>query len=86
MKLLGRKLLQPLRGLDAETDRWLDSWTSELSRATWKALSDVRQQFPNTFIDKEGIYRFRVATRQEQIEVDFSFPLGIAIINGLRND
>lgn len=51
MKLLGRKLLQPLRGLNIETDRWLNSWTSEMTHATWKAHQDVMQQYPSVGAD-----------------------------------
>lgn len=86
MKLLGRKLLQPLRGLNIETDRWLNSWVSEMAHATWKAHPDVAQQYPSAISEEKGIFYFRVAMQGVRVEVVFCFPQGIAMINGLRNE
>lgn len=86
MRLLGRKLLQPLRGLNTETDRWLNNWVSEMAHAIWKASPDVVQQYPSAISKENGIFYFRVAMQNVRVEVAFCFQQGIAMINGLRND
>lgn len=86
MKLLGRKLLQPLRGANPEMDRWLNNWLSEISHAKWKAHPEVMKQYPSVISKEEGIFYFRIAMRNTKIEVAFCFPQGIAMIKGLHND
>ena len=84
MKLLGRTLLEPIRNLDADTDRWLRGWTSELMNATWRSPQEVTEQYP-TAVEEAGHFLFRVATLKMRIRVAFCFPHGIVIIGGLRN-
>lgn len=84
MKLLGRNRLQPLYGLDEQTDKWLCSWISEISRANWKHSKDVLRQFPQVRAVKEGIFHFRVAPQAQSIEVSMTFSPALAIVINLK--
>jgi mRNA interferase HigB len=86
MKILGRKLLQPLRGVNPEMDRWLNNWLSEISHAKWKAPLEIVRQYPSVISKEEGIFCFRIAMQDARVEVAFCFAQGIALIKGLRND
>lgn len=86
MRLLGRKLLQPLYGVDPETDRWLSTWSSELTNANWKGSQQVFQQFPSVLYEEPENFYFRVAKKATRVKVSFCFSNGIAVIGGLRND
>lgn len=86
MKLLGRKLLQPLYGVNSETDRWLNVWSSELTNANWKNHLQILQQFPSVLYEEPEYYYFRVAKIATKLKVSFCLSHGIAVICGLRND
>lgn len=84
MKLLGRNKLLALYGIDEQTDRWLVSWTAELSRANWKHAKDVLRQFPHAECTADAVFSFRVGLHRHCIEVSIMFPLAIAIVTDLK--
>ena len=84
MKLLGRNKLRALYGIDLQTDKWLVSWTSEISRANWKHGNDVLHQFPQARRDTDSVFSFRVGLHDHVIEVSIMFPLAIAVITDLK--
>jgi mRNA-degrading endonuclease HigB of HigAB toxin-antitoxin module len=83
MRLLGRKLLIPLHGLNSETDQWLVSWTSEVAHANWKTPDEVIRQYPNVKFVPDTQFRFRVAAQNQSIETIIAFPHGVAMITAL---
>jgi mRNA-degrading endonuclease HigB of HigAB toxin-antitoxin module len=85
MKLLGRNRLQPLYGLDEQTDKWLCSWISEISHANWKQAKDVLRQFPQARSVTEGIFHFRVGLRAQSIEVSMTFSPALAVVTDLKH-
>jgi len=84
MKLLGRNKLQALYGIDGQTDRWLVSWTSELSRANWKHAKDVLRQFPHAQCTEDNMFWFRVGQNDYCIELSIMFPLDLAVVTNLK--
>jgi hypothetical protein len=84
MKLLGRNRLQPMYGLDDQTDTWLRNWVTEMSNANWKHPKDVFRQFPQVKSSNTGIFYFRAGVRAQYIEVSMMFPLAIAIVTDLK--
>lgn len=85
MKLLGRNLLDPIRNLDDETDRWIKSWMSEIVTSTWRMPADVTKHYPTAHVEDECHVQFKVANQMTRVQVAFSFAHGIAIIDGLKN-
>jgi mRNA-degrading endonuclease HigB of HigAB toxin-antitoxin module len=86
MKLLGRNRLQALYGLDDQTDKWLRSWVSEISHATWKHPKDVLLQFPQAKSVANGTFYFRVGRHSQYVEVSMMFPLAVAIVTDLKRE
>lgn len=84
MKLLGRNKLKALYDIDEQTDRWLVSWTSELSRANWKHAKDVLRQFPHAECTADTVFSFRVGMHCYSIEVSIMFPLALAVVSDLK--
>ena len=84
MRLLGRNKLQALYGADDVTDKWLVSWTSELSKANWKQSSDVLRQFPSAKRISDSVFHFRVGLQVQCIEVAMLFPQALAIVTDLK--
>ena len=84
MRLLGRNKLQALYGMDEQTDKWVVSWTSELSLANWKYAKDVLRQFPHAECTADTSFLFREELHGYCIEVSIMFPLAIAVITDLK--
>lgn len=84
MKLLGRNKLQALYGIDGQTDKWLVSWTSELSRANWKHAKDVLRQFPHAQCTADNVFSFRVGLHGHCVEILIMFPLDLAVVTNLK--
>ena len=84
MRLLGRSKLKALYGIDEQTDKWLVSWTSELSRANWKQTKDVLRQFPHAKCTTDTVFSFRVGLHGHCIEVSILFPLALAVVTDLK--
>lgn len=85
MKLFGRDKLQPLYGLDEQTDKWVRGWASEVARANWKHPLDVLRQFPYAKNVAENIFRFRVGDQPKVIEVSMTFSRAVAIVTDLKH-
>lgn len=85
MKLFGRDKLQPLYGLDEQTDIWVRGWASEITNANWRTSLDVLRQFPFAKNVAENIFRFRVGDQPKFIEVTMTFPLALAIVTDLKH-
>ena len=84
MRLLGRNKLKALYGIDDQTDKWLVSWASELSRANWKHVNDVLRQFPHAKCIADTDFSFRVGQNRQCIEVSIMFPLALVVVTDLR--
>ncbi|HBO9693886.1 TPA: type II toxin-antitoxin system HigB family toxin [Pseudomonas aeruginosa] len=83
MHLLGRDKLEPLKGLDGGLDKWVVSWVSEMTQASWKGSTDLLAQFPKAQEIAPGVFRFYVVTGNYAVEVRVAFPQGIALITAL---
>lgn len=84
MRLLGRKHLQKIRGLNALTDRWLAAWASEVVNASWKASIDVVKQYQAVTQVDECTFLFKVGNFDGFVELNVAFPQGIALITTIQ--
>lgn len=83
MKLLGRKILSPLFGLNQHVDVWISNWVSEVGSAAWGHSSQMLEQFPNTQPIGDDRFLFCVCSTSAFLEVKLLFPQRIAVITAL---
>lgn len=83
MRLLGREKL-PLLHLEGEKVRkWISSWVSEISRASWKVPLDLIEQYPSVEMKEDGLYVFSVCESGIFLEVRIAFAQGVAVITAI---
>ncbi|AGA34932.1 hypothetical protein TVNIR_3295 [Thioalkalivibrio nitratireducens DSM 14787] len=85
MRLLGRKKLEDLWGVDPETDRWLTGWVAEIAHARWREPSELLTQFPGARVgSSQGQFLFPVCGGGTMIETLFLFHQQVALIQALK--
>lgn len=84
MRLLGRERLDRLRGRSEQVEKWVRSWAAEVLDAHWKQPADVRDQFPNSRDQGEGVFMFPVGNCNWVICLLIAFPQGVALITDLK--
>jgi len=80
MKLLGVQKLASLKGESDLIDRWVSSWVSEITHASWKQINDVCDQFPAVTVVDNVVYSFSIEQTGIQVLLKIAFAQGIAII------
>lgn len=85
MRLLGKPLLLGTIQNNPGARAWVSSWTSEVSGATWKQATDVRQQFPRVLQPSPNEFAFPIAEIPFSVVLNIEFPRGIAVITRLLN-
>jgi mRNA-degrading endonuclease HigB of HigAB toxin-antitoxin module len=85
LRLLGKPLLLRLIQNTPRAHAWVSSWTSEVSDATWKQATDVRQQFPRVLQPSPNEFAFPVAELPFSVVLNIEFVRGIAVITRLLN-
>lgn len=83
MKLLGIKKLASLKGESVLIDRWVSSWVSEVTHASWKQAKDVSEQFPTVTVVDGALYLFSIERTGIEVWLKIAFAQGIAIITEL---
>lgn len=84
MILLGRNRLEPVLGVQDQTDIWVRNWISALDHAHWKASADVLRQFPRAMSVASDTFLFPVAETEQGIIVLMRFPQEIALVVDLK--
>ena len=84
MKLLGRERLEGLRGRSEQVQKWVLSWSAEITAANWKHSLDVKQQFPNVQSIGQGLFMFPIADCSWKICLLVAYPQGVALITELK--
>ena len=84
MVLLGRERLERLRGLGEQVQKWVLSWSAEITAANWKHAADVRDQFPNVQSVDPASFVFPIAGCGCKICLLIAYPQGVALITELK--
>ncbi|WP_124368398.1 type II toxin-antitoxin system HigB family toxin [Pseudomonas sp. R1-43-08] len=83
MHLVGKDILDRLRGRGPEIDTWVSAWVAEIIHAVWTQDADLFDQFPSARERKTGVFIFEVNLAKCWLEVKIVFPQKIALITAL---
>ncbi|BEN12989.1 hypothetical protein SMETP3_34770 [Serratia marcescens] len=86
MRLVGREKLEHLKDIDMSSKRWIDTWLSELSRASWKSKKEIYEQFPKVIAVSEDVYLFKVEGCDFFIEIMISFSHLLVLITSIKDN
>lgn len=86
MRLVGREKLDHLKDIDMSSRRWINTWLSELSRASWKSKKEIYEQFPKVIAISEDVYHFKVEGCNFFIETMISFSHLLVLITSVKDD
>lgn len=83
MRLLGREKLPALQMEGEQVRKWISSWVSEITRASWKVPFDLIDQFPTVQVKDDGLYVFSVCESGIFLELRVAFAQGVAVITAI---
>jgi mRNA-degrading endonuclease HigB of HigAB toxin-antitoxin module len=82
MKLIGRKKLATLKGINNEVDKWVAIWVRELTQKIWFSHVELQSDYPRMIkIEGSSTFIFPVSPSDHSVKVCFYFEKKIALIS-----
>jgi len=86
MRLLGRDKLEKLASVEPSYKRWLDAWSSELTRANWMSSEEVSLQFPKVATVNGQVFNFKIEGSDIYIETFIYFNKLVVLITSVKGN
>ena len=73
MRVIAKKILREFWGKHADAEEQLKTWYKEASKASWKAPSDVKNEYAKASILKNSRVVFNICGNKYRLVVDVNY-------------
>lgn len=80
MRLVGREKLAAFQKRWPEVRSWIESWTAEVTRVTWKRPQDIKKRFPSASVISKGVIVFNVKGNKFRLQIHVAYETEVVSV------